>query len=83
MENLNITVADVNAGLKGYMRYSQSHNTDESIEALSLNERMAIITHYLHNQGTEFGKPYEEMAVKLMDDLYNWRIETAKIASKE
>lgn len=78
MENLNITIADINSGLKGYMKYSLQHSVDNHFEELSLNERMAIITHYLHNQGTVFGKPYEEMAIKLMNDLYNWKVKTTK-----
>lgn len=78
MENLNITIADINYGLKGYMKYSLQHDVAKHFEELSLNERMAIITHYLHNQGTIFGKPYEEMAIKLMEDLYNWKVKTTK-----
>lgn len=78
MENFNITIADINSGLKGYMKYSLQYGVDNYLEELSLNERMAIITHFLHNQGTEFGKPYEEMAIRLIDDLYNWKVKTIK-----
>ena len=78
MENLNITIADINSGLKGYMKYSLQHSVDNHFEELSLNERMAIITHYLHNQGTVFGKPYEKMAIKLIDDLNNWKVKMIK-----
>lgn len=78
MKNLTITIADVNAGLKGYMKYSLQHCVDNTISELSLNERMAIITHYLHNQGTVFGKPYEKMAIKLIDDLNNWKVKMIK-----
>lgn len=70
----NITISNITTGLKGYIRYSHQHSTDESIKNLSLNERMAIITHYLHNQGTDFAKPFKEMAIKFMDDIYEWKM---------
>jgi len=70
----NITILDINTGLKGYIRYSLQYCKDESLKDLSLNERMAIVTHYLHNQGTEFAIPFEGIALKLMNDIYDWKI---------
>lgn len=74
MEFQNITISDINTGLKGYIQYSHQHNNDESIKKFSLNERVAIITHYLHNQGTAFAKPFRRMALKLMNDVYEWKM---------
>jgi DNA (cytosine-5)-methyltransferase 1 len=34
---------------------------------------MAIVSHYLHNQGYKFAKPYEEKAEGLIEDIYNVR----------
>lgn len=74
METLHITISDINAGLKGYLRYSQCNNLDESLQQLSFNERMAIVTHFLHNQNTKFAKPFEAIAIKVMNDIYQWKM---------
>ena len=32
---------------------------------------MAIVSHYLHNQGYKSAKPYENKAEGLIEDIYN------------
>lgn len=56
------------------MKYSLNYDVENNFGELSLNERMAIVTHYLHNRGTKFANSYENMAIRLMGDLYNWKI---------
>lgn len=46
---------------------TSSLNEDGSI--MSFNEQLAVISHYLHNNTTKFGAPYEDKALDLMDDI--------------
>ncbi|MGL4491507.1 MAG: DNA cytosine methyltransferase, partial [Tannerellaceae bacterium] len=46
---------------------SSSLNEDGSI--MSFNEQLAVISHYIHNNNTNFGAPYEDKALDLMDDI--------------
>lgn len=78
MESLNITISEINAGLKGYMKYSQQHSVGKDFEHLSLNERIAIISHYLHNEGTIFSLPYKDMAEKIMNDIQEWKMKSTR-----
>lgn len=78
MESLNITISDINAGLKGYMKYSLQHSSGEDFELLSLNDRIAIISHYLHNEGTVFALPYKQMAEKIMNDILEWKMKSTR-----
>lgn len=74
METFHIAISDINAGLKGYLRYSQCNNSDKNFGQLSFNECMAIVTHFLHNRNTEFAKPFEMEAIKVIDDIYQWKM---------
>ena len=40
---------------------------------MSFNEQMAIVSHYLHNKGFKFAKPYEKKAKGLIEDIYSIR----------
>ena len=46
-----------------------SLNGDESI--MPFEEQMAIVSHYLHNQGCRHVKTYEKKAKGLIEDIYN------------
>lgn len=74
MNPVNVKISDINTGLKGYIRYSLQQSKNESLKELSLNERMAIITYYLHNKGTKYARPFEEIAIKLMNDICEWKM---------
>ena len=44
-------------------------NNDGSI--ISFNEQLAIISHYLHNQGYKFAESFKQKAEILLDKIYN------------
>lgn len=52
--------------------YGQSSLNDDGT-LMSFNEQMAIVSHYLHNQGFHYSKPYEKKATALIQDIYNCR----------
>lgn len=74
MDTMNITIDDITTGLKGYMKYSQKNSKENDIKDMSLNERMAIVTHYLQNKDTDFAIPLKNMAIKIIKDIYEWKI---------
>lgn len=53
------------------MQMSNLHNFRENETIYSFNEQMAIISHYLHNQGYKYAKPYEHVAKELIMDVQN------------
>lgn len=46
-----------------------SLNADGSV--ISFEEQIAIISHYLQNQGYKYAEPYEQKAKGLIEDIYN------------
>ena len=49
------------------------HALNEDGSIMSFNEQMAIVSHYLHNKGFKFAKPYEKKAKGLIEDIYSIR----------
>lgn len=47
------------------------HSLNEDGSIISFEEQMAIVSHYLHNQGNKYAKPYEIKAEGLIEDIYN------------
>ena len=47
------------------------HSLNEDGTIIPFNEQMAIVSHYLHNQGYTYAKPYESTAEGLIEDIYN------------
>lgn len=45
------------------------HSLNEDKSVMTFEEQMAIISHYLHNQGTKYAKTYEERAKGLIEDI--------------
>lgn len=45
------------------------HSLNEDGSVMPFEEQMAIISHYLHNQGTKYAKTYEERAKGLIEDI--------------
>jgi DNA-cytosine methyltransferase len=51
------------------------HALNDDGTIIPFEDQMAIISHYLHNQGNEYAKPFECKAKGLMEDIYNIRQE--------
>ena len=47
------------------------HSLNEDGTIMPFEEQMAIVSHYLHNQGFKYAKPYESKAEGLIEDIYN------------
>ena len=47
------------------------HSLDETGNIIPFEQQMAIVSHYLHNQGDKSGKVYEKKAQGLIEDIYN------------
>lgn len=47
------------------------HSLREDGTIIPFEEQMAIVSHYLHNKGSEYAKRYEEKAEGLIEDIYN------------
>lgn len=46
------------------------HSLDENGNVIPFEEQIAIVSHYLHNKGTRFERPYIEKAKDLISDIY-------------
>ena len=66
----SVTVTEIFSGVKAKMRYFGQHCLDVDGNVMSFNEQMAIVSHYLHNQGFASEKTYKEKALGLMEDIY-------------
>ena len=69
-----ISITEICSGMKAKMRYFGKHCLDANGDVMPFNDQMAIVSHYLHNQGTAFAKPFRRMALKLMNDVYEWKM---------
>lgn len=47
------------------------NSLDSEGNIFSFNERMAIVSHYIHNKHFKSRKPYEKKALGLIEDIYN------------
>lgn len=47
------------------------HALDESGNIMPFSEQLAIISHYLHNKGSQFDRTFKDKALGLIDDIYN------------
>ena len=47
------------------------HSLNEDGTIMPFEEQMAIVSHYLHNKGYKYAKPYEYKAEGLIEDIYN------------
>ena len=57
-------------GSKAKMQYYGPNSLNEDGTFMPFSEQMAIISHYLHNEGTPYGNTYEKKALGLMEDIY-------------
>ena len=72
-----ISLTEMVGGSKVKMQYYGPNSLNADGTFMPFSEQMAIISHYLHNEGTPYGKTYEKKALGLMEDIYK-----AKSASK-
>lgn len=64
------------------MQYYGPNSLNEDGTFIPFSEQMAIISHYLHNEGTIYEKTYKKKALGLIDDIYKakCRNEEGKVA---
>ncbi len=68
-----ISLTQVCKGGKFAMKIFGPNSLVNEETVMPFEEQMAIISHYLHNYGHSYAKPYEEKARKLIEDIYNIR----------
>ena len=66
-----IAIAKMYGGGKVSMQIYGPHSLNEDGSLIPFEEQMAIVSHYLHNQGYKYAKPYEKKAEELIEDIYN------------
>lgn len=68
-----IAITQMCGGGKVSMQLYGPHSLNEDGTIIPFEEQMAIISHYLHNQGYKSVKPYEYKAEGLIEDIYDVR----------
>jgi len=66
-----IAITQMCGGSKVSMQMYGPHSLNEDGTIIPFEEQMAIVSHYLHNQGYKSAKPYENIAEGLIEDIYN------------
>ena len=66
-----IAITKMCCGNKVSMQMYGPHSLNEDGTVMSFDEQMAIVSHYLHNQGYKYARPYECKAEGLIEDIYN------------
>ena len=73
-----IAITQMYGGRKVSMHMYGTHSLNEDGTIIPFEEQMAIVSHYLHNQGYKYAKPYEEKAEGLIADIYNLHQKTVE-----
>ena len=66
-----IAITQMCGGSKVSMQMYGPHSLNEDGTIIPFEEQMAIVSHYLHNQGYKSAKSYENIAEGLIEDIYN------------
>ena len=66
-----IAITQMCGGSKVSMQMYGPHSLNEDGTIIPFEEQMAIVSHYLHNQGYKSAKSYENKAEGLIEDIYN------------
>lgn len=66
-----ISVMEICNGRKLSMQFYGPHSLNEDGTIMPFEEQMAIVSHYVHNKGYRYAKPFEEKAIGLIEDIYN------------
>lgn len=77
-EQAAISLTEMVGGSKVKMQYYGPNSLNEDGTFMPFSEQMAIISHYLHNEGTPYGNTYEKKALGLMEDIYYARCKSAE-----
>ena len=70
----NIAITKMCGNSKVSVQMFGPHSLNEDGTIIPFDEQMAIVSHYLHNQGTKFAKPFERKAEGLIADIYNLQL---------
>ncbi len=71
IDDEKISITQMYNGSKISLQMYGPHSLNEDGSIIPFDEQMAIISHYLHNQGHKYAKPYETKAKGLIEDIYN------------
>lgn len=77
-KNENISIMQMCDGKKLLLQIYGPHALNEDGNIIPFNEQMAIVSHYLHNRGYKYAKPYERKAKGLIKDIYNLQTKNAE-----
>lgn len=66
-----ITITQICGGGKVSMQMYGPHSLNEDGTIIPFEEQMAIVSHFLHNQGYKSAKSYKNKAEGLIKDIYN------------
>ena len=66
-----ISITQICNGNKISLQIYGSHSLNNDGTIIPFEEQMAIVSHYLHNQGTKFAQTYQIKALGLIEDIYN------------
>ena len=69
--NDKISITRMCGGGKLSIQIYGPNSLNEDGNIMSFEEQMAIVSHYLHNQGRKYAKTYEKKAKGLIEDIYN------------
>lgn len=64
-----IAISQILNGSKGLMQVYGPSTLNEDGTVITPDEQMAIISHYIHNQGYKYAKPYKRKAEGLIKDI--------------
>lgn len=81
--NEKLSITQMCNGGKLSLQIYGPHSLNEDETVISFEEQMAIVSHYLHNQGYKYAKPFEKKAEGLIEDIYNVSIQKAEISGVE
>ena len=70
-EEKRISITQICNGKKISVQMFGPHSINEDNSIMPFEEQMAIVSHYLHNQGSKYGITYESKAKGLIEDIYN------------
>ena len=67
-----ITIQEMCSGKIARMQWYGPHCLNEEGKAMKFNEQMALISHYLHNRHYREGRVFEDKALGLIEDVYDY-----------
>lgn len=69
--NDKISITEMCGGGKVSLQVYGPHSLKEDGTMIPFDEQMAIVSHFIHNQGTKSAMPYKRVAEGLIEDIYN------------